>query len=362
MSVRLTHNGLPADITPYRLKLLLQQAKTALGLSSGALKYLEFVIDNCQPSDFQQGRICAIWHSLERLGTVFRLSKRQIGRIEAELVDADLIKRTYPERKSRFGERSDGVIKRAAGINLAPLIEQTDHIRFLVSRQMQADENHKRLRGQIQDLFKQIRELENDEADVAATSILPRRRPTELNDIDKMQKIAEALEAVLADFSTVRGQLGVSVGSDKNVRLITNKEKKNITRIAARPSGNGRLNTSPAHARLLAGTKLGEYIDLYACGAPPNWLSITRATHDLAHELGISSRLWGEMCTRIGEAKTALCLIVADRNSQRNGKYGVDNAAASFTELARKEARQIAILDSIIGELTSSLMQKGGAL
>ena len=114
MTVRLVHEGLPSDITPYRLKLLLRRARIALGLSKGAVEYLVFAIENCQPSDFQNGGICAIWHSLERLATLFGVSKRQINRIEAELVEAGLIKRTYPERKSRYGDRVDGVIKRAS--------------------------------------------------------------------------------------------------------------------------------------------------------------------------------------------------------------------------------------------------------
>ena len=95
MSATLTQRGLPADITPYRLKHLLQQARTALGVSTGAVRYLAFAIENCQPADFQNGRICAIWHSLERLANIFGMSRRQIGRIEAELVDAGLIRRTY---------------------------------------------------------------------------------------------------------------------------------------------------------------------------------------------------------------------------------------------------------------------------
>ncbi|BBU58429.1 hypothetical protein KU6B_46940 [Mameliella alba] len=362
MSVRLTHNGLPADLTPYRLKLLLQQARIALGLSSGALKYLEFAIDNCQPSDFQQGRICAVWHSLEWLAHFFGLSKRQIGRIETELVDAGLIKRTYPERKSRSGERVDGVIRRAAGINLAPLIEQAEYIRALVRRQMRAAEEHKRLREHIQGLFRQIRDLENADADEAANCILPRRRPTELSDIKKMQGVAEALEAVLADFSAVGGQPELTVESDENVRLSTNEEKKIKTRIVEKPREEGRLNTSPAHARLLAGAQLGEYIDLYACGAPPDWQAVTRAAHDRAYELGVSRRLWRERCTQIGEARTALCLIVADRNSQRDGPFGRKNAAASFAGMARKEARQIAVLDGLVGELTHALLRSGGNL
>lgn len=362
MSVRLVHEGLPSDISPYRLKQLLRRARTSLGLSKGAVEYLIFAIENCQSSDFQRGRICAIWHSLERLAQIFRLSKRQIGRIETELVDAGLIKRTYPERKCRSGLRVDGLIKRAAGINLAPLIEQAENIRLLVSRQMRADEEQSKLCEHIQSLFRQIRDLENGDADEAATRVLPRRRPTELIDIDAMQQVAEALEAVIADFSTISGQPEVTDGSDQNVRLNTNEEMKNKIRIAEKPRKEGRFNSSPAHARLLAGAQLGEYVDLYACGKPPDWTSIIRAAHDRSYQLGISSRIWGEMCIQIGEVKTALCLIVADRNSLREGKFAVGNAAASFTEMARKEAREIAVLDCLIGELTQALIQSGGEL
>jgi len=361
MSVRLTHDGLPSDITPYRLKQYLLQARTALGLSKGAIEYLMFAIENCQQTDFQNGRICAIWHSLEQLAQLFSLSKRQIGRIEAELVDAGLIKRTYPERKCRSGLRVDGEIKRAAGINLAPLIEQAGYVRSLVSRQMQANEDHKQLREHIQSLFRQIRELGNIDADEAATCILPRRRPTELNDIAKMQEVAEALESVLTDFSTVVGQPGVTDESDENVRLNTNKEKKNKIRTSEMPREKVRVNANPAHARLLAGPQLREYIDFYACGRPPDYQSITRAAHDRAYELGISSLLWRERCIQIGEFRTALCLIVADRNSERGGTFSVDNAAASFIGMARKEARQIAVLDGLLGELTNALIRSEGS-
>ena len=208
MSLRLTHGGLPTDITPYQLKRFLKRARASLGLSKGAVEYLAFAIENCQPSDFQNGRICAIWHSLERLAKLFGLSKRQINRIEAELVAAGLIQRTYPERKNRSGDRVDGAIKRAAGINLAPLIEKAEYIRSLVGRQMQADEDHKRLREHLQDLFRQIRELENAEAYAAATSILPRRRPGDLNDITEMQRV---VHCAACDGQAVR-QIDVCVG------------------------------------------------------------------------------------------------------------------------------------------------------
>lgn len=264
MSVRLAHGRPPSDITPYQLKRFLKRVRVSLGLSKGAIENLVLAIDNCQPSGFLQGRICAIWHSQERLAQTFGLSKRQVGQIEAELVEAGLIRRAYPERKSRFGERIEGVIKQAAGINFAPLIEYAEYVRLLVNRQMQTDEDHKQLREHFQCLFRQVRELDNPDADEAAALILPRRRPTELTDIAKMQEVAEALETVLSDFSTDYGQPNMTVGSEENARLNTNKEKKTKTRIAEKAMEGRRLNTSPTHARLLAGPQLAEYIGLYA--------------------------------------------------------------------------------------------------
>jgi hypothetical protein len=133
---------------------------------------------------------------------------------------------------------------------------------------------------------------------------LPRRRPTELADIAKMQEVAEALEAILSDFSTDCGRPNMTVGSDENVRLNTKKEKKNKTRMAEKSMEERRLNTSPAHARLLAGPQLAEYNDLYACGGPPDWNVVMRAVLDRAYELGISSRLWRDRCTQLGEVRT----------------------------------------------------------
>ena len=352
MSARLTHGGLPGEITPFRLKQWLRCARKQLGLSKGAVRYLEFALENCQRDDFLRDRICAIWHSLDRLTRLLGLTKRQIGRIEAELIRAGLVVRTYPSRKGRSGDRVNGVIKRAAGINLAPLIERAEQIRALAARQMRADDECEELLERIKELFRQIRELDHDGANSAATEILPRRRPGELSDIASMKKVAEALEAVLADFSTPSGQPEMSVESDKNVRLITNNQKNNKTRTAQKKQRECRLQTSEAQARVLAGQEMAEYIDLYACGGPPDWRAIVLAARDRAYELGIPSYEWEKRCVQLGDSRAALCLIVVDRNAKRSSSYKVENAAAAFIGLVRKNERQAAILDGLIGELT----------
>lgn len=45
MSARLTHGGLPAELTPSRFKQLIRKARLQLGLSKGAVRYLEFALE-----------------------------------------------------------------------------------------------------------------------------------------------------------------------------------------------------------------------------------------------------------------------------------------------------------------------------
>lgn len=52
-----------------------------------------------------------------------------------------------------------------------------------------------------------------------------------------------------------------------------------------------------------------------------------------------------------GEERTLLCLMIADRNSERLDGYRVRDAAAAFIGMVRSEARRRAIVDSLFGEL-----------
>jgi replication initiation protein RepC len=72
MSIRLTHNGLPADITPFKLKRFLKQAQSMLRLSKGAVQYLEFAIESCHSTRYDIRHLAfigAAWSDLSSVET-----------------------------------------------------------------------------------------------------------------------------------------------------------------------------------------------------------------------------------------------------------------------------------------------------
>lgn len=131
MSATATHQGLPEGMHPFALLELIESLTIELGLIEQDITYLRWVFRHVKRTDFITGRICAVWISVAKLALELGFNPRKIHRIEARLQRCGIILkaslangRRYPERKSRSGDRVDGVIKRAAGINLAPLTEQ----------------------------------------------------------------------------------------------------------------------------------------------------------------------------------------------------------------------------------------------
>jgi hypothetical protein len=54
----------------------------------------------------------------------------------------------------------------------------------------------------------------------------------------------------------------------------------------------------------------------------------------------------------LGAEQAALCLMIADRNSSRSDRYRVKKSpAAAFVGMVRAEARQVAVIDGLLGEL-----------
>jgi hypothetical protein len=70
--------------------------------------------------------------------------------------------------------------------------------------------------------------------------------------------------------------------------------------------------------------------------------------------LGISCMEWDVARDQLGELRTVLCLLIADRNSVRMGRFAVRNPAAAFIGLARKTTRGDAVIAALIAELRNS--------
>ncbi|MGJ8596788.1 helix-turn-helix domain-containing protein [Sulfitobacter sp.] len=358
MTQHLTHCGLPEGVTRWQFLGLIQTARRQLGFTKGAVAYLKVAISCTQDEDFKAGRICAFWTSVTKIAGRAELDRRQVARIEADLIDREFLGKSASDHSRRGGSRKEGAIGHEFGINLAPLINRASEIQSAARKAMFEENESDRLRAQIRKLFGDIRKLRMDGACEAASNVLPNSRPSTIQCFSRLKQVAEALEAVWKDFSAEASRGEKSHQCDISPSLNTVKEKKSKTCRSAEAVDQRPIATRPAQAALLAGRELSEMIALYAegldPGRPPTWPAIEVAARDRAYQLGVTTSLWQRFCDELGSSQTALCLLVADRNSERGGRFQVRNPAAAFVGMARQQARQGAVLSALLGELINA--------
>jgi hypothetical protein len=125
MSTTLAHRGLPAGVGRFDLLRLFEQvARPGFGLSSTAIALVRHYVLKTMDSDYLSGRICAVWTQARRFAEQLGLTPRSINSAERELEQAGFIIRNAGINGERAGDRQDGVVVWAAGINLAPLVER----------------------------------------------------------------------------------------------------------------------------------------------------------------------------------------------------------------------------------------------
>lgn len=348
------HNGLPTGLTRWQFFGLIQTARRQLGLSKGAISYLKVAIGCTQEEDFKAGRICAFWTSVTKIAGRAEMDRRQVARIEAELIERGFLGKSASDHSRRGGSRRNGAIGHEFGINLAPLINRVSEIQAATRKAVFEEEEAERLRGRIRKLFGDIRKLRIDDASEAATDVLPNNRPSTIQSFERLKQVVAALEAVWREFSTETGRGEMSHQCDISPPLNTGKEKKYKTCRAEKAREPQRVRVTPELAMLLASAEFHEIIAFYVQGkdgVTPDWRMMELAARDRAHQLGITTGVWQRQCKVLGSERAVLCLLVADHNAGRVDKFGVANAAGAFINMVRSEAQHRAVLDRLLGEL-----------
>ena len=201
LALKLTHSGLPDEIEPSVITILLETLRAQLQLRAQDITYLRLMMRKLRREDFFPGHICAVWLSVTDIADELAMLPRQIHRIEQRLLQAGLIAKTSNGNGSRFGRRrADGVIEFAAGINFAPLINRIPELLAYHREKVIVDHQLQENRRCVSALITEIRALKADEALNAARAALPRLRPSEINDLKKSEAIIDALRAILDDF------------------------------------------------------------------------------------------------------------------------------------------------------------------
>lgn len=359
MSVSLSHSGLPGTVRPFDLPDLLAKLRSSLGLRDEDVAYIRYVIAHLRSEDFRPGQICAVWMSAGTLSDALQINLRRLTRIETRLEERGLIARTWRRNGRRFGRRdASGRITCAGGVNLGPLV---DRVSNLLDAVRAAEANRlelKEARHRANDLIRAIRALDDADALDAARAVFPRLRPSELGSAERLAEVIDALGAVLDDFASASGRSPETAGSDSSARPCTDREP--ITRTCTEPLP---VRTSPRQVWTLASERMRALVRVYADGLgcdEPDWRCLDHAAHELARSYGLSGRDWSEACDRLGTERAVLCILVADRNRDRPGRWQVRDVAGAFIGLTRQEAMGRALLEELVSEAIRSLGRVGG--
>lgn len=312
MSTTLTHNGLPAGVGRLDLLSLVEDlGKRGLRISNSAARLLRHYVWRSRDSDYSAGCICAVWDRVSGTAERLDLCSRAINEAERELERKGLIARTTGGNGARSGFRSGGLIRWAAGINLAPLIDQYAELRSIREARCLQQQAVATCKAEIRRLRRLIRAVDDPALVAKADAILPDGRMAPINRIDRLTAIKAALEALLPEIAAAPRATESSDGSEET--RAPNIQNQDSSRTCTRPRRDCPPVITPRAALELASD---EYRALADAHGPPSWRAIIEASSQMAKRLGISQGTWGQACLRLGRERAALCVLVVDRNTR----------------------------------------------
>ncbi|PZU48988.1 MAG: hypothetical protein DI568_06865 [Sphingomonas sp.] len=309
MIAGLIHTGLPAGQSKKDVMLLVENlGKRGLGISSTASRLLRHYVWRSRDTDYQAGRICAVWDRVSHTAELLGLCSRGINEAERELEARGLILRSTGGNGARSGQRVDGVIRWAAGINLAPLISRYAELKTVWDGRCLHQQAIAECKAEIRHLRRMIREGERPDLFAKADTILPCGRVAPINDLERLKAIHAALSLVLDD---IQRAAGATESSDRSEETVTPDIQKQDS---SRPcSSRPPMAVTPRMALALASA---EYRTLAGADGEPTWLRLIETSYRMAGWLGISQRAWGQACTTLGRERAALCVLVIERNAR----------------------------------------------
>ena len=338
MSTTLRHDGLPVGVGRFELLRLFEQvARPGFGLSSTAVALVRHYVLKTMDGDYLSGRICAVWTQACRFAEALGLTPRSINSAERELEQAGFIIRNAGINGERAGDRQDGAIVWAAGINLAPLVERFAEMRAKAAALELQARAIQQCRAEIRQLGQRIREAGDEALRERADTILPDGRTARITSIDRLIAIREALSAMLAAIESAPdpdpGALKTSDAPEENCapNIQDKKSSRRRTVLACDP-----LERIRPEAALVVATE--GYRGLVDALGGATWPNLVEASWRSCGRLGIAQSTWGRACQQFGRERAALSVLLIDRNAELpiGHRYRALSAARCLAGMVRR--------------------------
>ena len=314
MSTTLAHSGLPSGMTRFDLLRLFEQvARPGFGLSSTSVTLVRHYVLKTMDGDYFSGRICAVWTQACRFAEALGLTPRSINSAERELEHRGFIVRNAGINGERAGDRQNGAIIWAAGINLAPLVDRFAEMQAKAEALNLQARAIQQCRAEIRQLGQRIRDAGDDNLRERAETILPDGRTARITSIDRLIAIREALSAMLNALDSAPDPeprtLKTSDAPEENCS--PNIQDKNSSRKRTAPPRDPLERIRPATALVVATESYRSIVE--ALGGP-TWPNLVEASWWSCGRLGIAQSTWGRACQQFGRERAALSVLLIDRN------------------------------------------------
>jgi len=339
MSTTLRHDGLPAGVGRFDLLRLFEQvARPGFGLSSTAVALVRHYVLKTMDGDYLSGRICAVWTQACRFAEALGLTPRSINSAERELEQAGFIIRNAGINGERAGDRQDGTIVWAAGINLAPLVERFAEMRAKAAALELQARAIQQCRAEIRQLGQRIREAGDEALRERADTILPDGRTARITSIDRLIAIREALFAMLAaiDSASDPNPRALKTSDAPEENCARNIQDKKSSRRRTAPASDPLERVRPETALVVATEVYRELVD--ALGGP-TWPNLVEASWRSCTRLGVAQSTWGRACQQFGRERAALSVLLIDRNAELpvGHRYRVNAPGRCLAGMVRRE-------------------------
>lgn len=368
-------DGLPKGVTHWDLLHLVKDVGPHVGYTPKMIALLEYYVRFTREGDWEYGGRPIVYQSQAKTAMYFRVSERQIQRLESALFERGALTWDTAANNKRFGVRAEsGELLYASGIDLAPLAALREELEKKKKEIQLADEAWFETKRQISWYRGRIRSLIGEASAYAGLERAAAEAQHAYNGIDEhirtymdlthlreMLKthldVYNALSEAIENHQPASADCGYkseitskeSPTDDQNVVHIysTNKtqfSKENTSSLSDREASRGSVAASSGAASehcaggevyreewMAALTAEKSRISwkqvLAACsdrfkdrfpmtGRPLGWPDITDAAYDLLPTLGVSKSAWIEACMVLGRDGAALAVMIIDRKVQ----------------------------------------------
>jgi replication initiation protein RepC len=340
MSTTLAHSGLPSGMTRFDLLRLFEQvARPGFGLSSTSVTLVRHYVLKTMDADYLSGRICAVWTQACRFAEALGLTPRSINSAERELEHGGFIVRNAGINGERAGDRQDGTIIWAAGINLAPLVDRFAEMQAKAEALNVQARAIQQCRAEIRQLSQRIREAGDEDLRERAETILPEGRTARITSIERLIAIREALSAMLAAIESAPDPdpraLKTSDAPEENCAPNI-QNKKSSRRSTAQSDRDAPERIRPDMALSVA---TEGYRSLVEALGGPTWANLVEASWRSCGRLGIAQSTWGRACQQFGRERAALSVLLIDRNAELpvGHRYRVNAPGRCLAGMVRRQ-------------------------